>query len=112
MDLDPAPLQSVSIAVESKVEQFSDAPDDQHWRSCGLARLFTDAPKQSPHIQRQRCMYQESYNSYYTRVWYSLEKIGCSQWVRIFARVSQSLSSPRWSYFQMLRTISASAPVA
>ena len=43
--------KSVSIAVESKVELFSDAPDDQRWRSCGLARLFTDAPKQSPNIQ-------------------------------------------------------------
>ena len=43
--------KSVSIAVESKVELFSDAPDDQIWRSSGLARLFRDAPKQSPHIQ-------------------------------------------------------------
>ena len=39
--------KSVSIAVESKVELFSDAPDDQCWHSCGLAQLFTDVPKQS-----------------------------------------------------------------
>ena len=43
--------KSVSIAVESEVELFSDAPDDQLWRSSGLSRLFTDAPKQSSHIQ-------------------------------------------------------------
>ena len=43
--------KSVSITVEPKVELFSDAPDDQLGSSCGLARLFTDAPKQSPHIQ-------------------------------------------------------------
>ena len=43
--------KSVSIAVESKVELFSDAPDDRLWRSSGLAHLFTDGPKQSPHIQ-------------------------------------------------------------
>ena len=43
--------KSVSIAVESKVELFSDAPDNQLWRSSGLAPLFTDAPKKSLHIQ-------------------------------------------------------------
>ena len=42
--------KSVSIAVESKVELFSDAPDDRLWHSSGLARLFTDGPKQSTHI--------------------------------------------------------------
>ena len=46
------PWKSVSLAVESKVELFSDPPDNQHWRSCGIAQLFTDVPKQSRHIQR------------------------------------------------------------
>ena len=42
--------KSISIAVESNVEQFSNASDDQCWCSCGLAPLFTDAPKQRPHM--------------------------------------------------------------
>ena len=43
--------KSVSIAVKSKVELFSDAPDNHHLPFCSLARLFTDVPKQSPNIQ-------------------------------------------------------------
>ena len=58
--------RSVPIAVDSKVEQFSNALDYQLWNSFGLGRQFTDTPKQSPQIQRQLCMYHDPHSSYYS----------------------------------------------